>query len=448
MFISATANAQDKIDLKVNFSKKQQCKISATYEHTGSVIVVPDDPKAELQQLPLSVEGKLSFYQRVTGAEQAIRYFENGEAKITLDKGKTNPKLAEDNRLIVARLKGKQGGNVELASIVGTLEQAELELIQNPADPLTLANILTKSGVKVGDKWDPKDADLAKLLDVHTINESDVQLFLKKADKATARVYIMGSVSAEVDDVETQLEVSGVAIVDLKKQWVNAFKIGIREQREPGQIAPGFNGKTKIDMQIMPGESSPNLSNASLAKFTKSRKIRQRLKWSPEVSHFLLTYDPHWKMIAAEGDAAILRYIDKRDLLTQCNIVQLPSRSPDAPLSLNSYKLEVGKIVKADKNARLVRANETKTETGLRALQVVVAGEEDELAVNWLYFHVSAKDGRQVTFVFTLAEEVAGKVKPIAEQLVNEFAFKAMPDRKAAAQRQSQKPATTSSRKR
>ena len=207
MFISATAIAQDKIDLKVNFSKKQQCKISATYEHTGSVIVVPDDPKAELQQLPLSVEGKLSFYQRVTGAEQAIRYFENGEAKITLDKGKTNPKLAEDNRLIVARLKGKQGGNVELASIVGTLEQAELELTQNPADPLTLANILTKSGAKVGDKWDPKDADLAKLLNVHTINESDVQLFLKKADKATARVYIMGSVSAEVDDVETQLEV-------------------------------------------------------------------------------------------------------------------------------------------------------------------------------------------------------------------------------------------------
>ncbi|MFK7769395.1 MAG: hypothetical protein AB8B55_19385 [Mariniblastus sp.] len=452
MMVSATAQAQDKIDLAIDFAKSGQSKVTANYEHTGSVIVTPDDPDEKPRNLPLAVTGKQSYFQRPTSSDQAIRFFEIAEANISLEKGKTTPKLGESNRLVIARLKSKPGRQVELASISGTLDQSELELIQNAGDPLTLGKVFSKSGLKVGDKWDPKAADLAKLLGVHKINKSDVQLLLKKADAQHARVYIMGAVDADVNDVTTSMEISGIAIIDRKKQAVTSFKLGLREVRQPGQIAPGFEGKTKVDLRITYGADSPRLTNASLAKYTKSRKIRQRLKWAPEASDISMTYDPHWKLIAAERDAAILRYIDRGDLLTQCNLVQLPTVAPGKTLSLEQYKTEVGKIVATDKKAKLVKASQVKTESGLKALQVIVSGEEEGLAVNWLYYHVSGNDGRQVTLVFTLAEEVAGKVKPLAEQLVNEFEFKAIAKRPAAnkksAARQSQKPAPRTSRTR
>jgi hypothetical protein len=122
-----------------------------------------------------------------------------------------------------------------------------------------------------------------------------------------------------------------------------------------------------------------------------------------------------------------LRFVDKGDLITQCSIVQLPARPADQPLKLENYKTEVGKILQADQDARLVSANQFQTPAGLTALRVIVSGKESELPINWFYYHLSAKDGRQVTFVFTLEEPLAKRVVVIADQLINEFEFNKLP---------------------
>jgi hypothetical protein len=422
--------AQEKVDLKIETKKGQQNHVSCVLSHSGSVIVNSEE-EDKVQSLPMDVSANLNYYQLINGTNQAIRYYESAGAKIKIQKGTSAPGLDAENRLVVARVKSGEGDLVELASMTNVLSQPELELLQSPADPLTLANVFNKESVEEGDKWSPSEEAIAKMFRVHKITESNVQLKLKTIEKDSARVYLMGTLVADVDDVNTSMEVSGIAIINIKSNSLESLKLGVRQTRAPGQIAPGFEGKTKMELTIT-DKSTSQLSGASLAKLTKNRTIRKRVKWESS-ANFVLNYDPNWKMIMGEADAALLRYIDKNELLAQCNLVQLPSRPANKPLTLEEYKKEVAKIVAADDSARLVRAGKVPmTSSENTALQVIVAGEEDGLPVNWFYYHVGGKDGRQVTFVFTLAESVSGRVNTIATRLVNEFEFRPMPKKVAA----------------
>lgn len=439
-FSNLTA-AQEKIDLDVEFPKTKQIRVSSNYEHVGDVLVITDpvdskkDSKPGVKPLRMSVEAKMTYVQRTMNSTQTIRYFQNAGAKIKLDKGSSNPQLKENNRLIVARSKEKSKGNqeVEMASVKDTLEQSELDLIQNPADPMTLADLLNKSSVKEGDSWKPSNISLAKFLNVNEITESDVKLVLKKLDSKSARIFILGSVEADVDDVSTKMQLSGIAVVDRASQMLSSFKVGISETKNPGQISPGFKGNTKIDLRFAAVAPVEALSNASLAAHVQGGKIRQRLKWSSQLGLCEMVYEPRWKMITQEQEAALLRFIDGKELLTQCNVVLLPKRAANKPLTLDQYKREIAKIADKDKNAKLVSANQSRLEGGETCLRVVVSGVEGGVPVQWYYYNVAAFDGRQIAFVFTLESSVSSRVSGVAKQLVKEFRF-IDPPRKVAGQ--------------
>ena len=439
---SSVTSAQEKFDLDVEFAPTKQIRVASNYEHVGDVLVISEpkddkkDSKPGVTPLRMSVEAKMTYIQRTMNQTQAIRYFENAAAKIKLDEGTTNPRLAENNRLVVARSKEKSKGNqeVEMASIKDTLQQSELDLIQNPADPMTLAELLSKDGIKEGDSWKPSNIALAKFLNVNEINETDVKLVLKKLDRTSARVFILGAVEADVDDVSTKMQISGIAIVDRASRMLSSFKVGISETKNPGQISPGFKGNTKIDLRFTAVNPTKALSNASLAGYIKGGKIKQRLKWTSRVGLCELIYEPRWKMITQEQEAALLRFIDGKDLLTQCNVVLLPRRAANKPLTLEQYKREISKIADKDKNAKLVSAEKTRLEGGETCMRVVVKGLEHGVPIQWYYYNVSAFDGRQIAFVFTLESSVSSRVSSIAKQMVKEFRF-IDPPRQVASQR-------------
>lgn len=438
------AQADDSIDLKVEMPTSVEIRITSDYKHEGKVLVVPEDSKKGVETLKLAVDAKLGYQQRMLSASQAIRIYDTAHATIELGKGKSKPKLSSNNDLVVARSKS-ESQEVEMAAVKGALFHDELELIQNPADPLTLAAVLNKDGVKVGDKWTPNPVALAKLLSVQKILESDLKLSLKSFDNESARVFIAGSLSADVDDVTTQMDVSGIAIINRRSNLPTSFKISMRETKQPGQIAPGFEGLTKIDLRFTKAKPSQKLSNTALANHTKNGKIRQRLKWVSRIGQFKMLYDPRWKMITESEEASLLRYLDKTSVIAQCQAVILPNRPASKPLSLDAYKKEISKIVETDKNAKFVKAATNRSSAGNTVMSVIVSGVEEGVEVQWFYYNVAKTDGRQVAFVFTLEGNASDKVLPIAKQLVDEFEF-STPVKKVA-KGKSAKP-TSSSRKR
>ena len=110
---SSVTTAQEKFDLDVEFAPTKQIRVASNYEHVGDVLVISEpkddkkDSKPGVTPLRMSVEAKMTYIQRTMNQTQAIRYFENAAAKIKLDEGTTNPRLADNNRLVVARSKEK-----------------------------------------------------------------------------------------------------------------------------------------------------------------------------------------------------------------------------------------------------------------------------------------------------------------------------------------------------
>ena len=423
---SVPAIAGDKVNLEINSKRGFQQKVNARFEHDGKVVVDQAGQKETPDSLAMKTVADLAYYQRSTGSDkdpQAIRYFASSHGNFNIDKGKSSASLGKDNRMIVARLKSVPGQRLQMASVVSMLDQSELELIKNPADPLTYRRLLEKSSVAEGDKWEVDKEALADFLLVDRVLFTDARLMLKTATSTKARVYLMGQVDATIDDVGTSMKVSAIFDIDMKRKMVTDVRLSVNENRQAGQIAPGFEGKSRIDIQLIADSSCKYLTPDALKKITKSRRIKQRLQWKPNEEKFALEYDPRWRMIASESEAAVLRYVDDGDLLAQCNIVQLPSRPATNPLTLDGYKKEVQKIIKGDKNAALIDAKKLTTATGLDALRVAFKGIEGGVPVQWIYYHVAADDGRRLTFVFTLEEEIASIFQPSDQRMVNGLSF-------------------------
>lgn len=430
--ILSTIAAAETFDIQVATDRGIQQRVEARFEHQGKVLVDQGGQTDQLKRLPMNTVATMTYYQRLTGSNkdpQAIRYFANSNGNFNIEKGKVSSSVSNENRMIVARLKSVPGQRLQMASVMNTLSQSEFELIKNPADPLSYAKLLNKKNVKIGDKWKTDNNALADFLTVDRILLNETQLLLKNVVKNKARIYMLGKVDATIDDVGTGLKVSGIFDVDLSSQTVTDVRLNIDEAREAGQVAAGFQGKSKIDIRITRDSSCEHLSNDKLKKYTKSRRIKQKLKWASDSGRFALEYDPRWRVIAAEQEAAVLRYIDDGDLMAQCDVVQLPARPANKPLSLEAYKKEVEKIIRSDKTARISASKELTTSNGLKALKITVKGIEKELPVQWIYYHVSSEDGRRLTFVFTLEQEIANVFQPSDHRMVNGLSFFVMPNK-------------------
>ncbi|MEM9940286.1 MAG: hypothetical protein AAF939_01775 [Planctomycetota bacterium] len=430
--LSNVSSATEKYDLRADFSTQTQQRISTNFEHKGDVVVIAEDEENPIKFLPYAFSAKSNYYQRMTGTTQAIRYFDKASGKIRLGGGKTAPSLGESNRYVIARLKKEQGYRVEMASITDMLSPAELEIVDQPADPLTISKLLFKKSVQEGQSWKPDNLALAKFLGVREVKKSSVKLTAKKMNANSARVYISGTVDADVYDVESFMKISGLFVVDRKQNVLTTMKLTIEENRKPGQIEPGFEGKVSMDMRITSEASSAKLSDESLAKISSQNKIKQRIKLESQAIGYRLQFDPRWKVIASDEEAALLRLMDRGQLLAQCNFVILPQRSRNQLISLEDYKQQVQRIAESDDNAEMKTANSRVSPTGNRVSQVVVRGIEQGLPIQWIYYHIGNSDGRQLTLVFTMDAEVADRVAGFANRIVDEFDF-IQPKKKIAA---------------
>lgn len=439
--------AAEKLDIDVKFIRGQQHRVQMQFEHEGKVVMLKDAERneKEFRTLPMKTIAKLGYFQRFTGNEksaQAIRFYDQAAGRYEILKGKAGRSLSDQNRLVVVRVKSKSGKPIQMASVKKTLKQHELELVRNPVDPLSIAAMINHKGVEVGGYWKPSTEGLANFLAVDRVIRNDARVRLKEANATSAILHVTGKVRARVDDVSTDMEIAAIIKIALgSTQQISKVKMNLREIRQPGQVAPGFDGKSSISLDLKSDDSCKELTKEALVQHTKGRVIEQRLQWlSPGVE---VKYDPRWRVIASENEAAIMRFVSDGNLLAQCNIVQLPARPANRPLSLADYKKEVARLIAADEVATIVQAKEFKSGSGVRGLSVVVEGEEEGVKVNWIYYHLNGADGRRLTFVFTLEREVMNQFLPADRKLVDGLAFGARPVRRNV----SVKPATNANSK-
>lgn len=399
-------------------------------EYNGTVVVRhrATEEEQELETtLPIQVRALLKFEQQVLSKRHSIRNYQTATSDITIDEKQRQTGLEKYNRTLGVYLGESRTAfpkPILYSSEIDILEQSELELISTPFDYVALSGFFSKDNAEIGRAWQPADQDLANVLAIDLIYTNDVQLTVKSATPQQTKLYITGKATGSVDGEDVSYELSGVTLIDNRTDKVSALRVTINESRVAGQIAPGFVGSVKIDLRAQPKNEIEFIPAQVLERANRFRP--QKLAWRPDNS-FKLFFDPRWRMIVNENDAAVLRLIEKGDLLAQCSIVELPNRPDGNLLSLKVFETEVGKIISGT-DAEIVKSKERQSSRGLSVLRVDVAGAEQDIPIRWIYFHVAHNDGRRLTFLFTGEEEVFDRFDMYSQPLVDSLVF--MPPQK------------------
>ena len=428
-FCSAIGLPAQEYDLVHQFDSESTLRVQTQFQYSGSVIVDSAGNEENERALPLNVRASLKFDQRISSSSkrspQAIRYFDEAKAQIEAGKGSTQADLSADKRLVIARMTSESNNHAfEIASIDSKLTQKEYELLKTPGDSLAFANLFNKTGVKVGEKWKARKESIADLVAINRMITCDVSMMLKSVEKRTAKIYLYGELKGEVDDAITKMNVKGIALLNMDAKLVESFRMTIDEERRTGQLAPGFEGKIKLDSRISKTNDNPQLSKQRMARIYRGKKIKFDFRLEPENSQFLINHEKTWRVMASQKDAAVLRYVNDGQLIAQCNIVGLPRRPADNPLTLEDFRSEINRITSNSEGAEITDTGQTSTVNGLKSLFVNVDGFEQGIPFKWLYYHVAADDGRRVTFVFTLEKEMSDYFGDADRNLINNFRFK------------------------
>ncbi|MEZ6093587.1 MAG: hypothetical protein R3C03_05020 [Pirellulaceae bacterium] len=374
--------------------------------------------------LPLSVRSVQAFDQITIDDTNALRKYATATAKISIDGKESDNELSETNRQIALRVNDAEFNRpVQYFSTGGMLKQAERDLLLTPADLISVQYVVEHSTFKEGEEWKPEDRAVQAFLSLDNVIENKLKVSVKEITDNVAKLYITGDATGEVDGSQTALRVVAVCLVDLENQFVSAFRGTLNENRSPSQLAPGFVGAIKIDAKSQV-KNAKSLTDDVIKKVSTqiANKQNTRMLWNSD-SEFELLYDPKWKVILSDTDVVIMRYSERGSLLAQCNVLRLPKRPEGKPLKLKEFRTQLEKTVLGEAEATIKSTQELRTATGMRALQVVVSGVQEEVPIHWIYYHLSNDEGRCAAVVLTIEDELLNSFGNADQKLLESIRF-------------------------
>ena len=135
-----------------------------------------------------------------------------------------------------------------------------------------------------------------------------------------------------------------------------------------------------------------------------------------------LTYGRDWYVTADERDLTVLKLMDDGQRIAQCNISSLAKVDVAKMPSLAEFQEEVRAAL--GKNfGEFVEAGQSPNELNHRVYRVVVRGTVNDLPIEWHYYLVANEHGQQAALAFTIDAGLAGRLKGVDKQLVNQLRF-------------------------
>jgi hypothetical protein len=423
---SAARAATDSYDLRPSAAGNTYRQAKVLVEVEGKLKLNADGK--ELKHLPIKVQGELQYVERVVKQSKQwtdvrlLRSYRTAKANLRLHQSDLTTTLRADRTLIAAAANEKQA---VLFSPGGPLIREELDLLEVPGSGLALESLLPAAAVKVGGQWTLSEVTVARLLGLDAVSEHDITCTLDSVKDNVAIASLAGKVAGAVEGVSSDIELKGKLNFDLKQKAVTWLTLGYKENRAIGHAQPGYEVVTKLRMVSAPVETAEELSDKAIAGLSVEPDAAQTLiELNAESAGFQLLHDRRWRVMLERGDLAVLRLVDRGDLIAQCNITPLAPLAKDKQLSLEGFQSDVKRVL--GKNfEEVVEASEESADNGHRLLRVVVAGAVGELPIQWTYFHLSDEAGRRASLVFTIESSLLSRFAHLDRELIGNFHFTA-----------------------
>ena len=415
--------------------KKLVTRVETRIEVAGDLrlldtVVAEKDGQTRQQTtaMPVAVKGQLRYHERELPASgtvlhRAARLYELAEAKLQVGKGEIVSQLGDDRRTIVVQANEE----LDLFSPAGPLERQEVELLSVTGDSGLLNLLLPTKPVQLGDQWEPAKELLTRWLRIEIVNQSDVTLTLSKVEKGVAIISIAGKVSGGVDGVTTDLELNGKLNFDLAKKCCTWLALNLQEDRAASQGTPGFKTTSQIRSTIAPSELPPELTDAGLADLkTTPDEATRLLRFAAKRQGFELLYEPRWRVVSDQPDLAVMRLIERGDLIAQCNLTRLPPLGAGEQLTLEAFQASLKKSL-GTTFGDFIEAGESLSDSGLRVLRVTIAATVSEVPIHYAFYHLSDDHQNRTTLAFTMDNDNVERFGRAEETLVSSFQFIGQP---------------------
>jgi hypothetical protein len=399
------ARGAETIDLRPVVPADSLTRVEIVMQVGGEAILVSEGKKTPL---PMSVIANVTYDERLLSGgssaakSRAVRYYEAAKVAIKIANGGQKPSLRSDRRLVVAN---SDGAAVELVSPAGPLSRDELDLIELPANSLLIDKMLPTRPVAVGDTWTHSADLLAGLLGLDATSDVEVTSRLEQVADGLAKVVLTGSLRGAAAGVGTQIELKAKYNFDLQSKRINYFAMLVKEKRAVGHVGPGLDVVAKLLVKVTPITESVHLTPELIAGLPAGAEDQSLLEYEAPAHTFGFRYDRQWFVTSDEPNVAILRLIQRGELVAQCNISALLAVQKE--ITLAGFQQEIQRTL--DKHfGQFVKASEETTPEGYRVYRVVANGVVSDLPIEWIYYLVKSADGQQqASLAFTLEPNLA-----------------------------------------
>ncbi len=400
------AQSGDKHTLRARHRPGELTRVQVALQVGGDLKLVDNAGKAS--DLPMSVVANLAYDESLLvidpagNPNRAARFYDDVRAVIKIDKGGDKPTLDPTRRLIVAER--AENGPCQLYCPTKPLTREELDLIDLPAGSLILDDLLPDEPVAVGESWKIADNMLAALLCLDAVSWSDASAVLGEITGGIADIAAAGTLNGAAGGIATEIELKIKIKFDTKARRITQFAMLIKEKRAVGHIGPGLDTVAKLIVNITPIEHSQGLTAAVLERIpSRTAPELLALGYTPVGGQFRFQHDRRWYVTEDDPKLAVLRMLDRGELVAQCNISALPK--VEKPVTLAEFQRDVERSL--SKNfGQFIGAAQNVNEAGYAVFRVVVHGEVGGLLIEWIYYLVQNRAGQRVSLAFTLEQSL------------------------------------------
>ncbi len=400
-------------------------RVDASLEVSGEVHVLNES--SELQKLKLAVLANLQYDERsllVSVSPKApmrsVRHYEKALAAIEVDEQEIHPSMRDDRRMIAVDADEKKA---ILYSPVGPLGHDELDLADLQANTLILDRLLPPYRVAIGDSWKQSDELVGLLLGLDAVSSSQVTSEISSVENSVALVEMSGDVQGAIHGVSTEIRIRSKYQFDLRVKRITWFGMLLQEKRSVGHVGPGLDVIARLQVKIAPIEESPHLTDAALKGLTlDSAEAGSWLSYESISGEWRLLNDRRWFVTSDDPKAAVLRMIDGGEFIAQCNVSSLPQVDAEKLPSLSKFQEDIQAGL-GESFGQFISAKQETNELGYRVFRVVVDGKASEVPIQWIYYLVADKNGRQLSMVFVVEAELVERLGGADEQLASAVEF-------------------------
>ena len=370
--------------------------------------------KEKVQPLKMSVVCNLGYDEKTlqvptaaSAALRTIRFYDQVSAVVKVADDGIKPELRPGRRLIGVQA---ELPTVTLFSPEGTLTRDELELIDILGNSALLDRLLPEKPVAVGDSWSQSEKLLVALLGVDAVSKTDVKSVLTDVTDTEARMELAGQVEGALGGVSTEIQLKAKYRFNRKTRRVDWLGLLVKENRDIGHVQRGVDAVARLQVKISPKAQSDHFSPSALKDLALTPTPEStQLTYESAEGGWRFAHDRCWHVTADQRDLAVLRMIDRGELVAQCNVAPLPKLSPGSQTSLAEFQDDVQKAL-GKAFGEFIEAAQSGSDANYQVYRVVVGGKVSELPIRWNYYLVTDEQGRRVVFAFTVESESARTV--------------------------------------